>query len=71
MSAKIEDFQDAEAGDAAPKTYFTPEQVRQHMSPDDCWCSWLGSVYDLTPLVKQYKGRSDGAFKGTSFPNMD
>ena len=32
--------------------YFTPYEVACHSSPDDCWVSCLGNVYDLTQLVK-------------------
>ncbi|KAI8900618.1 hypothetical protein BC833DRAFT_618363 [Globomyces pollinis-pini] len=36
--------------------YFTPEQVSLHNSPEDCWLSWLGCVYDLTDLVAKHDG---------------
>ncbi|TPX68769.1 hypothetical protein SpCBS45565_g02892 [Spizellomyces sp. 'palustris'] len=36
--------------------YFTPAEVEMHNAPEDCWVSWLGYVYDLTPLVEERKG---------------
>lgn len=30
--------------------YFTPTEVGAHNNPDDVWVSFLGGVYDLTPL---------------------
>ena len=36
--------------------YFTPAEVELHNGPDDLWVSWLGHVYDLTPLSLQHKG---------------
>ena len=27
-------------------------QVALHSSPDDCWVSFLGGVYDLSSLIK-------------------
>ncbi|XP_071446826.1 cytochrome b5 domain-containing protein 1 [Hetaerina americana] len=34
--------------------YFTPSEVVVHNKPDDIWMSYLGRVYDLTPLVKEF-----------------
>ncbi|KAJ3273557.1 Cytochrome b5 domain-containing protein 1 [Terramyces sp. JEL0728] len=36
--------------------YFTPEQVLAHDSPDDCWLSWLGCVYNLTEFCQKHAG---------------
>ena len=36
--------------------FFTPHEVAVHNAPDDLWMSWLGKVYNLTPLVAQLKG---------------
>jgi cytochrome b involved in lipid metabolism len=36
--------------------YFTPREVAQHNTYDDLWVSWLGYVYDLTPLALKYRG---------------
>ncbi|CAH8485630.1 unnamed protein product [Schistosoma turkestanicum] len=36
--------------------YFTPNEVLAHNSPEDCWVSFLGRVYDLTPICAQNKG---------------
>nr|KAF6295427.1 cytochrome b5 domain containing 1 [Myotis myotis] len=38
------------------RRYFTPVEVAQHNQPDDLWVSYLGSVYDLTPLAQKHKG---------------
>ena len=34
------------------RRYYTPYEVAQHNTPDDCWVSFLGSVYDLTRLIR-------------------
>ncbi|XP_060038602.1 cytochrome b5 domain-containing protein 1-like [Erinaceus europaeus] len=36
--------------------YFTTAEVAKHKEEDDLWVSYLGHVYDLTPLAKEYKG---------------
>ncbi|CAH8531026.1 unnamed protein product [Schistosoma rodhaini] len=36
--------------------YFTPNEVLAHNSPEDCWVSFLGYVWDLTPICAQNKG---------------
>lgn len=38
------------------RRYFTPAEVAQHNLPEDLWVSYLGYVYDLTPLAQEYKG---------------
>lgn len=38
------------------RRYFTPVEVAQHNQPEDLWVSYLGYVYDLTPLAQEYKG---------------
>ncbi|XP_049622148.1 cytochrome b5 domain-containing protein 1 [Suncus etruscus] len=38
------------------RRFFTPSEVAQHNQLQDLWVSYLGSVYDLTPLVEAYKG---------------
>lgn len=40
---------------ARPK-YFTPNEVAIHNTVDDLWVSFLGKVYDLTPLCERYQG---------------
>ncbi|KAM5215247.1 cytochrome b5 domain-containing protein 1 isoform 1-T1 [Hipposideros larvatus] len=40
------------------RRYFTPAEVAQHNQPEDLWVSYLGYVYDLTPLAQKYKGKS-------------
>ncbi|XP_054848329.1 cytochrome b5 domain-containing protein 1 isoform X2 [Eublepharis macularius] len=36
--------------------YYSPQEVSVHNRPTDLWLSFLGRVYDLTPLAKEYKG---------------
>ena len=40
-----------------PQRYFTPEEIELHNAPEDCWLSWLGHVYDLTPLIQENVGK--------------
>lgn len=37
--------------------YFTPDEVVVHNTPEDCWVSFLGSVYNLTPLIEENLGK--------------
>ena len=37
--------------------YFTPNEVAIHNTIDDLWVSFLGKVYNLTPLCERYKGK--------------
>lgn len=37
--------------------YFTPNEVSVHNTADDLWVSFLGKVYNLTPLCEKYKGK--------------
>jgi cytochrome b involved in lipid metabolism len=39
-----------------PQRYFTPAEVAAHNCEEDLWLSFLGNVYDLTPLAKEYTG---------------
>ena len=34
------------------RRYYTPYEVATHNCMEDCWVSFLGGVYDLTPLIK-------------------
>ncbi|MBN3314793.1 CB5D1 protein, partial [Atractosteus spatula] len=36
--------------------YYTPNEVSLHNTVEDLWVSYLGKVYDLTPLVKEHQG---------------
>ena len=36
--------------------YFTPNEVSVHNTLKDLWVSFLGKVYDLTPLCDKYSG---------------
>ncbi|XP_054565680.1 cytochrome b5 domain-containing protein 1 isoform X3 [Eptesicus fuscus] len=38
------------------RRYFTPVEVAEHNQPEDLWVSYLGCVYDLTPLAQEHKG---------------
>ena len=38
-------------------TYYTPNEVSVHNTLEDLWVSFLGKVYDLTPLADKHKGR--------------
>ena len=38
--------------------YFTPNEVEIHNTIDDLWISFLGKVYNLTPLCEKYKGNN-------------
>ncbi|KAA6401354.1 MAG: putative flagellar associated protein [Streblomastix strix] len=35
--------------------YFSAIDVANHNSSSDCWVSFLGKVYDLTPLISEFK----------------
>jgi len=36
--------------------YYTPNEVALHNTSDDIWVSFLGKVYNVTPLFKEYQG---------------
>lgn len=36
--------------------YFTASEVSAHNIQSDCWVSYLGNVYDLTPLCNEFAG---------------
>eukprot|EP00747_Dinoflagellata_sp_TGD_P162287 gnl/TRDRNA2_/TRDRNA2_179721_c0_seq1.p1 gnl/TRDRNA2_/TRDRNA2_179721_c0~~gnl/TRDRNA2_/TRDRNA2_179721_c0_seq1.p1 ORF type:complete len:283 (+),score=54.55 gnl/TRDRNA2_/TRDRNA2_179721_c0_seq1:115-849(+) len=36
--------------------YYTPSDVAKHNLYHDCWVSFFGSAYDLTPLLAEYDG---------------
>lgn len=38
------------------RRFFTPSEVAQHNQLEDLWVSYLGSVYNLTPLARAYEG---------------
>jgi hypothetical protein len=38
------------------KQYYTSADVAKHNSSHNCWVSWSGRVYDLTPLLAEYTG---------------
>ena len=38
--------------------FYTMSEVHLHNAPDDIWVSFLGKVFDLTPLHHLYKGNN-------------
>ncbi|XP_042526659.1 cytochrome b5 domain-containing protein 1 [Dipodomys spectabilis] len=38
------------------RRFFTPAEVAEHNQCEDLWVSYLGYVYNLTPLAELYKG---------------
>ncbi|XP_075764216.1 cytochrome b5 domain-containing protein 1 isoform X1 [Pelodiscus sinensis] len=38
------------------RRYFTPREVAAQTRPGQLWVSFLGRVWDLSPLARQYKG---------------
>lgn len=53
MVATDEDFKDE---DNKRLPYFSAPEVAQHNVFADCWVSFYGKVYDLTPLLQSNKG---------------
>ena len=37
--------------------YYTPNEVSVHNTLKDLWVSFLGKVYNLTPLADKYTGK--------------
>jgi hypothetical protein len=66
---------DAKAAEAKRMPYYSADEVARHMVSSDCWVSFFGKVYDLTPLIAQHKGLSvpsarscPARFQSTFFP---
>lgn len=38
------------------RRYYMPSEVAQHNTPEDCWLSWFGEVYDISPILEDNKG---------------
>lgn len=38
--------------------YIAPFEVVIHNKINDCWVSFLGKVYNVTPLLKEYEGQN-------------
>ncbi|EAX93542.1 Cytochrome b5-like Heme/Steroid binding domain containing protein [Trichomonas vaginalis G3] len=34
----------------------TPEELAKHNKPEDCWCSFKGDVYNMTPYLSMHPG---------------
>lgn len=47
-----------EGSDSERLRYYTPTEVSSHNVSSDCWVSYLGKVYDLTPLCQDCSGES-------------
>jgi len=46
------------------RRYYTPREVRQHNTSNDCWVSFFNEVYDLTELIqKNYSSLVDPIIK--------
>ena len=50
------------AGTPSPpkQRYYTAAEVALHSSSKDLWVSFLGKVYNLTPLITKYAGKISG-----------
>ena len=35
------------------RRYYTPSEVKQHNTPNDCWIVIFNDVYDLTELIQK------------------
>lgn len=35
--------------------YYAPFEVVIHNTPEDCWVSFLGKVFNITPLLKKHE----------------
>mmetsp|Transcript_5282 Transcript_5282/g.19745 ORF Transcript_5282/g.19745 Transcript_5282/m.19745 type:complete len:444 (-) Transcript_5282:56-1387(-) len=55
-SAGQDPSSDDSIAQSASLRFYTPKEVALHDTPADLWVSLLGRVYNLTPLVSQYKG---------------
>jgi cytochrome b involved in lipid metabolism len=44
----------SEENDGSRRRYYTPAEISLHNAPNDCWLSWLGSVYDLTGVISKH-----------------
>jgi len=38
------------------RRFYTPADIAKHNLEHDCWVSYFHNVYDLTPLLAEYKG---------------
>merc|ERR1712216_90742 len=38
------------------RRYYMPSEVAKHNTPEDCWLSWFGDIYDLSPVLEENKG---------------
>lgn len=39
------------------KPYIAPFEVVVHNKPNDCWVSFIGKVFDITPIIEYYEGQ--------------
>ena len=40
------------------RRYYMLSEVAQHCTPEDCWLTWFGDIYDLSPLLHQHQGET-------------
>lgn len=48
----------AKSTTVASMPYFTPAEVAAHNCQEDLWLSFLGNVYNITPLIQAHQGSS-------------
>jgi cytochrome b involved in lipid metabolism len=41
------------------RNFYTPKDVREHNTHDDCWISLFNKVYDLTKLLHENNGKCE------------
>jgi cytochrome b involved in lipid metabolism len=41
------------------RNFYTPKDVREHNTHDDCWVSLFNKVYDLTKLLHENNGKCE------------
>ena len=62
--AEVENEQKDDGSNIGRSEYYTAKEVSLHNKPNDLWVSFLGHVYDLTPVVKD----QDTGEKGLVYP---
>ena len=58
----------AASGEIGRSDYFTAKEVSMHNKPGDIWVSFLGSVYDLTPVVSKQTRELESDGSSLVFP---
>ena len=62
---KVEVEAEPEAEEIGRSDYYTAKEVSSHNKPSDLWVSFLGNVYDLSPVVSKQEKELE---KGLVFP---